>query len=647
MVAAAGATRVRRCQSSVSCSDSPAARPPRHRRGPDSRPPPGRLRSAPPPADAADSDTDDEDDGARQGSAARPAAKQAPASWVALFRGAPAEAPSAPPASQAGGPAPKLWEQVWPCKVLGVKGLAALPPDEPVVVAVRSADGWQEAELRACSRQAGTSVVRVGGPPDGPGEPGQVMVHSSKGPVLAAARCARFGVAPPEVAESKVDPSLDDGAAEEVALGALRLTVVKEFCSAELFAAAKAQPHLLATLLLFAEARGRVLRTKAIAVYDGDITCLLVVREGEASSILHATLAAGVIVSVHRSKSARVGEAGPGWLPRPPDASLDEYWRLAVDAAAAARGTIAYRPGGRSCLGVHGAVARETVLPPRWALTGAPKHWLRSDAAAWIEARGFTLVSAVSQRSAAAWSLRGWPPARADGAKVLSFSSGIVLAPDARGKAKTQKPLATAKPSFGSREVVPKAGPVAPAPSTCAVAVPSSSSAGPMAQGARAQAPSQAKRVVEAEAAPAGAAGAQNAPAAELGLNPTMPWRELFEVRDCGGEGDCAFVSIACSLAEAAGRRSQAKDLRPGGRSQTELRVNAAKEIRAHPGRYDAALPNPEAFAANLVRSGVYLCARAEGVGVVCPPPKQEAFEHHVVGAGGHALSMVPAQGAR
>ena len=105
---------------------------------------------------------------------------------------------------------------------------------------------------------------------------------------------------------------------------------------------------------------------------------------------------------------------------------------------------------------MHGNVARESVLPPRWALTGTPKHWYRSDVVIWAEARGYSIVSAVSQRVDVAWVFRGWPPAKADGAKVISFSSGIVLAPDAKGKSKAQKLVSTAKSSLGSREEKPQ-----------------------------------------------------------------------------------------------------------------------------------------------------------------------------------------------
>jgi hypothetical protein len=530
----------------------------------------------------ADALSDDEGDAEGE---APPIPKQKPASWAALFKKPASPAPATRPAPlQPGGAVPSLWEQAWTCKVTGIKGLAEHPADSPVVVAVRSEAGWQEAELRATSRLAGTTVVWVTAAADGPGTACRVMVRTAKGPVLATARVVKFGDAAPEQVQWQPDAAIDDSKAEEVSLATLRLTVVKEFCDDKLYVSTKAEPHLMTSMLLPAEARQKVLRTKAIAVYDGDIACLLSVRADVKQSLLDAATVSGVVVSDHKSLAERGGDARPSWLPRPADASPADYWKLATDAATQAKGSMAYRPGGRNCLGVHGDVARESVLPPRRAMTGAPKHWYRADVVTWAEARGYSLISAVSQRADAAWSFRGWPPAKADGAKVISFSSGIVLAPDQRGKAKTQKLVATARPSFGSREDKPKAEvkpPVADKPKV-----------DDKPKGV--EGPSVAQPVQAGKAS-----AAQN-------LNPFMPHRELFEIRDCGGQGDCGYTSIAASLSEAAGGRSTAKDLKPGGKLQTELRISAAKEIKAHPERYPAALPSADALAKEVVKNGVY-----------------------------------------
>ena len=52
-----------------------------------------------------------------------------------------------------------------------------------MVIAVRSQDAWEEAELRAINRKAGTTVVWIGA--DGADE--TVSVETARGPALAKA----------------------------------------------------------------------------------------------------------------------------------------------------------------------------------------------------------------------------------------------------------------------------------------------------------------------------------------------------------------------------------------------------------------------------------------------------------------------------
>ena len=73
-----------------------------------------------------------------------------------------------------------------------------------------------------------------------------------------------------------------------------------------------------------------------------------------------------------------------------------------------------------------------------------------------------------------------------------------------------------------------------------------------------------------------------------------------------GGDGDCAYTSIATGLADPSKEKASPKDLRPGGSVQAQLRCWAAKEIRKHPERYEAALPTPEAFALEVAKNGVW-----------------------------------------
>ncbi len=85
-----------------------------------------------------------------------------------------------------------------------------------------------------------------------------------------------------------------------------------------------------------------------------------------------------------------------------------------------------------------------------------------------------------------------------------------------------------------------------------------------------------------------------------------MPGAEFFDVVECGGDGDCAYTSIAAGLADKSKEKPSPKDLRPGGDLQAQLRCWAAKEIRKHPEKYEAALPTPEAYALEVAKNGVW-----------------------------------------
>ena len=478
-----------------------------------------------------------------------------PAAWADLFR--------KPGGQQA--PAqkrvPKLWAQAWRAKVTGVLGAAKSEPHVPLVIEVSSEDGWQEAEIRATNREAGTTLVWVGA--EGAAE--DVLVETAKGPVMAKAKLLKIGSSAPEMVQWKPDKELDDTkASEEVGLVTMRLTVIKEFASPEIFARAKQKAAVLPAVLLPTAACAAVLRTKAIAVYDTGVTCLLTVRADQKEAVSKAETEPGVVLCEHKNKADRSKDSQPRWLVRPKDSAPAEYWTLALEAVRSAGGVIAYRPGGGSCLGAFGNVAKESALPPKWFVTGSPKHWARNDVVSWAETRGFTHACGVRQEGPAAWSLRGWPPAKAEHSKVLSFASGIILAPAKAGKTKAKKVVASAKPSFG--------------------------------------APSEGSKQEDSSKQQPQPTNAESGPVA----TPARPGSELFDVVECGGDGDCAYTSIATGLADMSKEKGKAKDLQPGGPIQAQLRCWAAKEIRQHPERYEAAMPTPEAYALEVAKNGVW-----------------------------------------
>ena len=67
---------------------------------------------------------------------------------------------------------------------------------------------------------------------------------------------------------------------------------------------------------------------------------------------------------------------------------------------------------------------------------------------------------------------------------------------------------------------------------------------------------------------------------------------EQFTVVDCGGQGDCAYLSIAAGLANLVGKTPDPVDLIPKGKLQAYLRCQAAKELRSCPADYNLIGPS-------------------------------------------------------
>ena len=109
----------------------------------------------------------------------------------------------------------------------GIQGAASCKDDEPVVITVRSAAAWQEAEIRAASRKAGTTLVWTAGEEADT----SVLVETSRGPVMAQARVLRIGDDAPAQVQWQASGEINDDKAEEVSLTTLRLTVVREFAT--------------------------------------------------------------------------------------------------------------------------------------------------------------------------------------------------------------------------------------------------------------------------------------------------------------------------------------------------------------------------------------------------------------------------------
>ena len=100
--------------------------------------------------------------------------------------------------------------------------------------------------------------------------------------------------------------------------------------------------------------------------------------------------------------------------------------------------------------------------------------------------------------------------------------------------------------------------------------------------------------------------------------NNQSPWAEWFTVLPNEGKGDCAYISIAQSLANSNGTISKAKrgDFEPKGRLQAQLRVIASQELKKRRAHYiktsNSTLPEDTALAGTWAEAtSLYALANA------------------------------------
>ena len=84
-----------------------------------------------------------------------------------------------------------------------------------------------------------------------------------------------------------------------------------------------------------------------------------------------------------------------------------------------------------------------------------------------------------------------------------------------------------------------------------------------------------------------------------------FPHYEHFSVVDCGGQGDCAYLSIAAGLAHLVGKTPDPVDLVPKGKLQAYLRCQAAKELRTSAADYNL-IGRADSIASRVAEAGFW-----------------------------------------
>ena len=394
-----------------------------------------------------------------------------------------------------------------------------------------------------------------------------VLVQSSLGPKPARATIQYVGDDAPR--QRRLPEGVHDDADQKVEASPtclLRLVLAKDFAEPGLYEQASRAPKFLPALLL-PRLRHVVLQTRRATTFPAEVSCLLIVKDSDVDSILLAALPTGAFLNKHQDK----GAPAPQWINRAATESAGDYWKQATALKETCGGRLVYRSTKTVSLGLLGSKTTAAgALPPRWYLTGGPTGWVESDLQQWAEQRGFLNCNVCQRCSRSAWIFRAFPPAgTGDRLPTLTFASGINVAPAAKHAKKPAAPTAAPKDAWGAPAVPPVAATPAP-------------------QHPRGPPPPQAPRKdndgdvnIADDRRPSPDGGDAKKPRTASSL---PPFDGMFDLIDNEGKGDCAYLAIARSLAEANAktRSLDQKDLAAGGRLQAQLRILASKELAKH-----------------------------------------------------------------
>ena len=216
-------------------------------------------------------------------------------------------------------PKPQLVSQGWDakCRIVAVKTLHALPDDPGSVVVVAHTDEELQEVLEWAAAASPTGPVAcvdffTQGPLQaGKAEGCDVLVRFPNSPAIVSKRAVLHLITDNGPKPISLEPkeefqdlanSTPDKQPETLVL---RLTLAKEYADPTRYGEAHKRPQTLPSLLLPSLA-SKVLRTFAVATYEGEITCLLSIRASDGPAFLKATLCPGTFIAPQRSATSSV-----------------------------------------------------------------------------------------------------------------------------------------------------------------------------------------------------------------------------------------------------------------------------------------------------------------------------------------------------
>ena len=452
----------------------------------------------------------------------------------------------------------RLCKEQWKCHLLLARDIHRYSKTDPAAVLINGPEQLGDVKSWVVANGSRIAVTAVVLDPTGSTD---VLVSSgaSSTPKVCKATLEHLGKqaeAPKPISLTPATNLNDEKPpeAEQPVTAILRITCSREFSDGKLFLEAKNKPANLPSLILPQACLGKVIRTFAAASYNDEVTALIRVPRDARDQILSASRPIGCFVSPHGDSSNSIV-----WLPRAKDDAPNDYYKASLAANQKAAGILVYRPGGRANLGILNGKSPTEVhgIPPSWQVTGAPKHWTQDLADDWLQKR-FTSVGGVKRIGQTRWLFRGFPR---EGTGTAVYNSGILITAASKSKhKKTPTAERTDKPKWG-----PPTAPAAPA----AAERPQANTANP----------NKTEGGTSNERERSRSRGRASNTAASA--RPPCPHADAFQPTECGGQGDCGFLSIARGLAHLAGETPSDADIAPGGKLQAYLRCEAAKQIRS------------------------------------------------------------------
>ena len=377
-----------------------------------------------------------------------------------------------------------------------------------------------------------------------------------------------------------------------------RLTLASAYAAPYLFQRAAKKPGSLPAATLPAVVLERVFTKLSLLLLTlTKLPASLRCRKDDAKLLDGLALPAGCFVAPHGANTSSVQ-----WLARPSELQNPDYFAQAQQAIVKHGGGayLAYRPGGRANLGVRtstdAAAPVDGGISPRWSLTGAPEEWMPEDALQWLVAHGFSKVTQVGRASSNAWYFRVWPDAEAG---TAVYESGICVCCCCCRPEKWQK-----HKSCTCRRSAPQWGSSAAAAVAKLASKPTPSSVG---EPSPATTDAGGDEIMEGkpELDSSGANAEKRAYSPEAVT--LLPGQAHFEDTECGGNGDCAYLTIAAAMTAFSKSTPKFRDLEAKGRLQGYLRCQAANQLRSHPAKYSDACPKGvDDFAKSTSTAGVW-----------------------------------------